>query len=218
MTDPYYWFGRRPPAGVTLAWGARAIYDTRGGVTSIDLLWDRQSWLGEERKALSAWLNEKGIRTIKKACEEAGLAGSSAEVVSWSEGGWTIEASPNQSYGYLYLCAYQAVEEVCPDCGPDGCDPCGAVGPGDCLCLCALCGKHQASCACVVASAEEQIAQAIAEFPETFGLRGFPGQRFSLSPRSSYVRGGEVVLYTVTAEGKDFAKGTVCQIRAEVVR
>jgi hypothetical protein len=64
----------------------------------------------------------------------------------------------------------------------------------------------------------ERIAQAIAEFPEAFGLRGFPGQRFGLSHRSSYVSGGEVVLYTVTAGGKDFAKGSPAEIRAEVVR
>ena len=64
----------------------------------------------------------------------------------------------------------------------------------------------------------ERIAQAIAEFPETFGLRGFPGKRFSLSQRSSYVSGGEVMLYTVTSEGLDFTKGTPAEIRAEVVR
>jgi len=64
---------------------------------------------------------------------------------------------------------------------------------------------------------ESLIAEAIAEFPKTFGLRGFPGQRFSLSQKSSYVRNGEVMLYTVTSGGLDFAKGTPAEMRAQIV-
>jgi len=175
MTEPYYWFGRNPPEDAETAWGARAIYV--GDPPFIDLLPDRQGWRGEAgpaRKALAAWVNAKGLPNIKEAC--VGLVGSSAEVVSWTDGSRVIEASPNRSYGHLYLVAYDNL------------------------------------------SHDERIAQTIAKFPKTFGLRGFPGQRFSLSQRSSYVREGEVVLYTVTATGEDFAKGSPAEIRAEVVQ
>ena len=109
MTRPYYWFGRNPPQGTETAWGARAIYTagTARNPPLIDLLPDRQGWRGEDkaaRKALAAWVNAKALPAIKEAC--VGLVGSSAEAVSWTDGVRTIEASPNQSYGHLYLVAY----------------------------------------------------------------------------------------------------------------
>lgn len=117
-TKPLAW-GRQPPEGITLAWGARAIYKlcvpsgllNRGAPRepAIDLLWDRQAWRGpsEARAELSEWVNTKGLPNIKVACVNARLTGDSAEVVSWTDGTRTIEASPNQSHGYLYLVAYE---------------------------------------------------------------------------------------------------------------
>ena len=63
------------------------------------------------------------------------------------------------------------------------------------------------------------IADAAAQFPETFGLRAFPGERFRISPRASYMSGEKVVLYTQVRQGEawvDFAKGTPAEIRAQV--
>ena len=115
-SEPYYWFGRRPPATIELAWGARAIYTPPSGGRDphIDILWDRQAWRGDlaARPALSDWINTKGLPAIVKACKDAALAGDSAEVVSWIDGNQTIEACPNVSYGYLYLVAY----ETCAIC------------------------------------------------------------------------------------------------------
>lgn len=107
--EPLAW-GRQPPEGITLAWGARAIYKYCHTKPVIDLLWDRQAWRGpsDGRAALAEWVNTKGLRAIVKACKDAGLTGASSEVVSWTDGNRTIEASPNASYGYLYLVAYEA--------------------------------------------------------------------------------------------------------------
>lgn len=68
---------------------------------------------------------------------------------------------------------------------------------------------------------------ACAMFPETFRLRAYPGETFRVSQRASYVSRGRVMLYTqrqwMTKEGTpdgwvDFAKGTISELKAQVVR
>ena len=69
-------------------------------------------------------------------------------------------------------------------------------------------------------SDDAKIRDALARFPPTFGLRGFPGDVFRLSPTSSYVSGGNVMLYTQRKEGDhwlDFSKGTEPELRGEIV-
>lgn len=68
-------------------------------------------------------------------------------------------------------------------------------------------------------SDDEKIRAAIAKFPPTFELRGFPGDVFRLSPTSSYVSGQRVVLYTQRKDGNqwlDFSKGSESELRGEV--
>jgi hypothetical protein len=69
-------------------------------------------------------------------------------------------------------------------------------------------------------AADEKIRAAIARFPATFGLRGFPGDVFRLSPTASYINdSGRVTLYTQRKDGTqwlDFAKGTESELRREV--
>jgi len=65
---------------------------------------------------------------------------------------------------------------------------------------------------------DERIKQAMAQFPEVFGLRAFPGKRFSLNERASYTSRGEVMLYVYTEDGLAFSKGTVEELRREVTR
>lgn len=64
----------------------------------------------------------------------------------------------------------------------------------------------------------ERVKAAIAEFPGTFGLRAFPGKRFTLNESASYVAdsGAEVMLYVFTADGQAFCKGTPAELRKEV--
>jgi len=76
----------------------------------------------------------------------------------------------------------------------------------------------------------ELVAAAVAEFPSEFGLRGYPGQAFRVSPTASYYSRGwdrgefdrspaGVQVYTqVNRDGEwmDFAKGTVAELRREL--
>ena len=67
---------------------------------------------------------------------------------------------------------------------------------------------------------DTKIRDAIARFPATFSLRGFPGDLFRLSPTASYVSDGSVILYTQRKKGdrwQDFAKGTEPELRGQIV-
>jgi hypothetical protein len=63
------------------------------------------------------------------------------------------------------------------------------------------------------------VKEAAAKFPETFGLRAFPGDRFTINERASYEspRGsGNVLLYVYTQEGLAFCKGSPAELRRQV--
>lgn len=67
------------------------------------------------------------------------------------------------------------------------------------------------------------IVNAAAEFPETFGLRAFPGEKFRVSISASYVSDGQVMLYTdvwsrARGEWQSFAKGTPAELRAQICK
>jgi hypothetical protein len=69
----------------------------------------------------------------------------------------------------------------------------------------------------------EIVDAAIARFPETFGLRAYPGEQFRISRASSYVNDSDVLqLYTerLCEDGKwhSFAKGTESELRNEVTK
>jgi hypothetical protein len=78
-------------------------------------------------------------------------------------------------------------------------------------------GRHHSS---MVVSDDEKIRDAIGRFPRTFGLRGFPGDVFRISPTSSYIDDSRrVVLYTQRKTGNqwlDFSKGSESELRREV--
>lgn len=76
----------------------------------------------------------------------------------------------------------------------------------------------------------EAIKKAIAQFPEEFGLRAFPGDKFRLSENDSYYSQGynnewgsepaQVMLYTqrLTEDGTwcAFAKSTIAELKKEI--
>lgn len=68
---------------------------------------------------------------------------------------------------------------------------------------------------------DEQAAQLGADFPPTFGLRGFPGDTFRVGLDACFVGdSGQMVLYTRRWNGVawvDFAKGSAAEIRREMV-
>lgn len=59
------------------------------------------------------------------------------------------------------------------------------------------------------------------KFPETFGLRAFPGKVFQISRTASYVSEGRVYLYVYIQNSngwESFCKGTPAELGAQIVR
>lgn len=112
MNKHIHWFGRRPSQhGIAVAWGARAIFNSGG----IDLLPDRQSWSDSDSEALSRlqnWINGKGLPWLR--AETKGLSPAASSVLIHDEGEFHLEASPQQSHGYLYIGAWQRTNNPAP--------------------------------------------------------------------------------------------------------
>lgn len=103
------------PKDVTLtkveSWGARALLE-RGFV---DLLYDRQGWetrpvyentSWEPSKAFCDWLSKRGMPALRKWAKD--VPADSDRVYAMREGNYALFASPNRSYGYLYITAIWA--------------------------------------------------------------------------------------------------------------
>lgn len=107
-------FGRQPPKGTKVAWGARAIFKPISRNPMIDILWDRQSAFGEkeDREALVEWVRTVGLTWLEETIgEKASFALTrSHEVFHYEDGGYVIEASPQGSGGYLYIGAWKIPE------------------------------------------------------------------------------------------------------------
>jgi hypothetical protein len=102
-----WFFGRKPPVRsddtVPVHWGARAIF--KRGV--IDILYDRQQMIAgdeQERMNLAAWINAS-MPKLEKLVKR--MNGSESTVVEFDDGGYHMEASPQSSYGYLYIGAWK---------------------------------------------------------------------------------------------------------------
>jgi len=119
-------WGIKPPTdtNIVAAWGARAIYKPAG----IDDSAAERHWrlTGKQSRAkgrhvpakimdvkrLKKWVNTKGLRLLSKLS----LVDNSKEIVTYTDGPFTITASPKGSHGYLYIGAWvtqaQSVEEL----------------------------------------------------------------------------------------------------------
>ena len=96
-------------------WGARAIFHP-GTKHPIDLLPDRQSCQcaeGLASKPLLDWLNTVGMKELQNMRDFKRLTCDSTEVVEFKDGQFTVQCSPNASYGYLYIGAWQYWPENC---------------------------------------------------------------------------------------------------------
>jgi hypothetical protein len=111
-------FGRSVPAELVKEkgrparyWGARAIF--RAG--QIDLLPDRQSCdCGDlDPQPLLDWINKVGFPELKKQRAFKTLSSDSDEVVEVRDKQFTLQASPQRSYGYLYIGVWQYWAEGC---------------------------------------------------------------------------------------------------------
>lgn len=102
-------------------WGARAIFK-RG---TIDILHDRQTYQAPEQDerlpkrdfnflSLVHWVNNTGLPWLRK--EATKLGSDSNAVIQFSDRRFLIAASPQSSYGYLYIGAVEfAIPEGCYD-------------------------------------------------------------------------------------------------------
>ena len=106
MAEQAYWFGRRPLRRKTVvAWGARAIFNGR----TFHLLPDRQSSSGanpETRIRLRRWIDETGLPWLRTEVNNTSLCTMASTILAHDDAGFHIEASPQQSGGYLYIGAW----------------------------------------------------------------------------------------------------------------
>jgi hypothetical protein len=113
------------PEGWMMAWGARTIYKllrtqdrtSRGKLlpsftrtASIDVLHDRHEMVGgttAERRTFGAWIDQHGMPAIKRLCEEQEIEARDETTIEFASDGYAIKASPNASFGYLYILAWK---------------------------------------------------------------------------------------------------------------
>jgi hypothetical protein len=112
-------FGMQPPAGVKIAWGARAIYSLErlcnSGDLGIDILFDRQDIQGgteEDRFRLVEVVNTTLLPDLRRECRSRYVEPFSVETVVvetvvGEHESYKLVASPLRSYGYLYIGAWK---------------------------------------------------------------------------------------------------------------
>lgn len=98
-------FGFRPVRTDAIAFvGARTIFE-HGDVSFIP---DRCSHQGEDNaiNRLSIWTVKKAMPELRKHIKRHGWKQDTREIFTFRDGQFLMEASPNASYGYLYISTY----------------------------------------------------------------------------------------------------------------
>lgn len=99
-------FGRAIEGGRVAYWGARAIYKGFTDKYFVDLLPDRQG--GDNvSDGFLFWLNNRALPWLRYEVKRLALATDTDQAVSFSEYKYYLEASPQRSYGYLYVGAVE---------------------------------------------------------------------------------------------------------------
>ena len=119
-------FGLRAPEGKhpKYWWGARAIFTNKWTtnynkrkksdpnmiqIVEIDLLYDRQSYAGPKSDEFTDWINKEALPRIKEWAK--GVFPSDRHMFEYSNNGYHTIATPNGSYGYMYIGAWSTEEE-----------------------------------------------------------------------------------------------------------
>jgi|TARA_Y100000034_G_scaffold123070_1_gene169377 hypothetical protein len=103
------WFGLPALEGSEMAWGARAILDTRSFPYYLDLLRDRQGHLYEDQKKFDAFikfLNDNVLPWIREAAGRYFTASDTKKFVRYYEYEGkviVVQMTPNGSCGYMYI-------------------------------------------------------------------------------------------------------------------
>lgn len=92
-------------------WTARGIMDRQPDYTfRVGLLWDRQQMDGgtqEDRANLAEWLNTYGIEAMNDYVKENWIRPDGEDLIEITAyEGYVLKATPNKSYGYMYITAY----------------------------------------------------------------------------------------------------------------
>ena len=67
---------------------------------------------------------------------------------------------------------------------------------------------------------QQRIEKAASDFPEAFGLRGFPGKEFRIERNASYISEGRIYLYVyvLNASGwESFCKGAPTELATQLL-
>lgn len=121
------WFGYQPLEQAVLAWGARAIFQTRNEQYPLDILWDRQGHKfpdTEEGKAaykqFADFINKEVLPDLQKLAHYFDSASSDkfCKHFPWPHDPSYVvvaQGSPNASYGYFYIAVSLVLLGVAPD-------------------------------------------------------------------------------------------------------
>ena len=84
-------------------WGARATF----AEGELYFMPDRQDFMGEavSVNVLSNWINDTALPALKQHIKETNWSNDSKEIFTLNDNLFTLQASPNGSYGYMYLTA-----------------------------------------------------------------------------------------------------------------
>ena len=105
INDSKISFGFRPIKTKAVAFvGARTIFE-QGDISFVP---GRCSLQGEEKEInrLSTWTIKKALPELRKHIRQHGWKQDTREVFTFRDGQFLMEASPNASYGYLYISTY----------------------------------------------------------------------------------------------------------------
>lgn len=98
------------PEQLHILWGGRAIWNSNSGF--FDIPHDRQQMRGgadPERKLFATWVTKVALPRVSKWALR--VSGSSTEVFEWEDLGDGVTrgicATPNASYGYMYIRAWE---------------------------------------------------------------------------------------------------------------
>ncbi len=110
-----YGYSQGIPAGVTAAWGARAIVNTDG---TVDLVHDRQDAYGDSTavvallERLNAGINAAWIAKARDLLRSGEMSTRQAEqFVLYRDAQVSVLGNTNASAGYLYVVAYPTTDK-----------------------------------------------------------------------------------------------------------
>jgi len=118
--EPKFYWGARgiytPPKFQTVGYGRKAKEQQVS--CNLDIWGERSSTAGftdektPEGEAFFNWINKVAIPALRKWCDTQWIETSSRKVFALRHERWTMMASPNASYGYIYVGVWEYPAEA----------------------------------------------------------------------------------------------------------